>query len=384
MKAVSSRLNLLDAGRGIAALMIVFHHAYGHLMDKYLYQPWSVSDAGQKIKTILYYLFWIPDHINHEAVLFFFILSGFCIHYQAARLLSAGELQVIHPLKFYFKRLARIIPPLLVALLITYFCDSWSEGLLQNVDAQMPHSNQMASAVEGAYTDKSAFFGNLSLLMPFFVKPYGTNWPLWALGYEAWYYVFYPVWFWMTRSFGGIVAFTVSMSVALLSVIFIHGHGFSLYPVLSTWWLWCLGAILAEVHAGRYKLRWLNTIPIWLLGLGIFLILFVLSTFPPKHSLISYALWGPILGVLVFKCGSSKVNKVTSGFSFIGRFSYSLYIIHMPILILLSAFWLRYYGPLPHFPWLVFSGIICAVIAGWAIALLVEHPLERLRANAGL
>jgi peptidoglycan/LPS O-acetylase OafA/YrhL len=384
MKVILHRLDVLDAGRGIAALLIVFHHAYGHLMERYPYHSGVASGWSDKIRAVIYLLFWVPDQFNHIAVLFFFVLSGFCIHYREARLLSAGELNTIRPLQFYFRRFVRIVPPLFVALLITYSCDVWSERLLHNVKAHIPSTHQMTSAVGGTYKSTSLFFGNLCLLMPFFVNPYGTNWPLWALGYEVWYYLLYPAWLWISRAHGGTAAFVTSIGVAALSVIFIHGHGFPLYPVLSTWWLWCLGAILAEIHTGRYTFRWLTTIPVWLLGLAILLLLFVLSLFPPQHSLTAYVSWSPILGIIVYRCTSHTISRVTGYLSFVGRFSYSLYIIHMPILVLLSALWLRYYGPLPHFPWLVFAGIVCTGFAGWGVAMLVERPLEQLRARVGL
>jgi peptidoglycan/LPS O-acetylase OafA/YrhL len=380
-----NRLLLLDFGRGLAALVIVAHHAVRHLCAGTPGQLWSSSDWLDSLGAILLALLWLPDRLNHEAVLFFFVLSGFCIHYRAAHSMAQGREAPIGAFQFYIRRLVRLYPPLLTALFITLLFDSWSGQFLLSSGISAHRGGTMEAALVEAYRDKGTLLGNALLLMPFFVKPYGTNLALWALGYEVWYYVAYPLWLWLTKNAGTAGAFAVSLGIAGLSVLFLHGRGFPLYPVVSTWWLWCLGAVLAEVHTGRCSWRFMKTVPLWLIiGAG-GLVLILLSMFPPRHSLVTYFIWAPVIGGLVYKCAQyepRRANKVITALSSVGRYSYSLYVSQVPILVLMASSWIYYFGAVPKLPFLPVPGIMLAMVVGWSMALLVERPVEQVRFKA--
>jgi peptidoglycan/LPS O-acetylase OafA/YrhL len=73
-------LIVLDALRGLAALFVVLHHAYGLL--------WSlapIDGAAFGAATPAWALTLTnPLRFGRLAVMLFFILSGFCIHYRQA------------------------------------------------------------------------------------------------------------------------------------------------------------------------------------------------------------------------------------------------------------------------------------------------------------
>lgn len=380
----ASRMVMLDVCRGAAALTIVLHHTCKTVIKQDVGRLWAAGGLTNKLGAIIQALLWVPDRLNHEAVLFFFVLSGFCIHYRAAQNMAQGRRPPINTGRFYSKRLLRLLPPLLVALVLTYLCDAWSGRLLQSTGMDI-RNGYLAPAANGDYRNLPVMFGNLALLMPFFVAPYGTNGPLWALGYEAWYYVLYPFWLWTSKRFGGLAAFGAAILVAGLSVVFVHGRQFPLYPVMSTWWVWCLGAFLAEIRVGRYQgAAMIDAIPVWFaVPAGAFLLV-AFTLRPPPHSLVMYTAWSPLMGFIIFKFAEetpSMSSRVFGLLSTVGLFSYSLYIVQMPILVLLSALWLVYFGQVPRLPWLLVPAVLCTLIAGWGLATFVEHPVERARAR---
>ena len=84
----SDDLRFLDGLRGLAALYVMIGHARWLLWEGYsegyLQHPDSYSQAG---KALVY--FFSIFRYGREAVLFFFVLSGFVIHLRYARKLKA-------------------------------------------------------------------------------------------------------------------------------------------------------------------------------------------------------------------------------------------------------------------------------------------------------
>lgn len=104
--------NILDGIRGIAALYVVINHSRGHMLqggsDLAAIKPvaeWSVFEK-------IYYALLQLTSIGTEFVIVFFVLSGFSIAYS----LRNGQ----HFGQFYLKRLIRLYPPFLLALLWAY------------------------------------------------------------------------------------------------------------------------------------------------------------------------------------------------------------------------------------------------------------------------
>src|SRR5437016_614353 len=75
---------LLDALRGMAALYVVLHHAQWLLWGPLL------SASGTTVVDRLIVAVTRTLSFGHQAVLVFFLISGFCIHYKQARQLASG------------------------------------------------------------------------------------------------------------------------------------------------------------------------------------------------------------------------------------------------------------------------------------------------------
>ena len=152
------KLHRLEALRGFAAFYVVLHHSLPHTIN------FLNFDIG--------YFF----RFGQEAVILFFLISGFVINY-------SYQINADKSFKTYFiKRGARIYIPLIFVMMLGYFIDSWRAGSF--VDPQI--KNLLLNLL---------MFQDVGSLKPnVIVEPYLGNIPLWSLSYEWWFYIlFFPI-----------------------------------------------------------------------------------------------------------------------------------------------------------------------------------------------
>lgn len=162
--------HVIDAMRGFAALLVAyfhcrqvvwvgmqsFHHAYGHALSPgviagYLTFPFAWGSAGVPI---------------------FFVISGYCIHRNAALKLAANPAYRLDAPNFWVRRFARIYPVLLAALLFTLALDAVSLQI-----EPVSHKIRDVGLV--------AFLVNLFSLQGVAGYTYGSNGALWTLSLEV-------------------------------------------------------------------------------------------------------------------------------------------------------------------------------------------------------
>src|SRR6185436_12341947 len=112
MKVNPTRLRGIDALRGIAALGVVFYHAVEQgekvLPQNFLQYPVRVAQT--------------LSSFGYISVFLFFVISGFCIHLQWAKAKAAGVKPEIRFGAFWKRRLRRLYPPYIIALLLFCCC----------------------------------------------------------------------------------------------------------------------------------------------------------------------------------------------------------------------------------------------------------------------
>jgi len=150
-----SKLEKLDALRGFAALYVVLHH--------------SISRPIMLLGLDLAWIF----RFGEEAVILFFLLSGFVINYAFVKNKNKtfGN--------YFFKRATRIYIPLLIVMALGYLMECLEAGAV--VDA---HPRELVLNL--------LMLQDISSLKPnVLVDPYMHNSPLWSLSYEWWFYMLY-------------------------------------------------------------------------------------------------------------------------------------------------------------------------------------------------
>lgn len=177
------RDEVLDIVRGLSALAVLA----GHLRSFILRDLVEIANPSLLTKG-----FYFLTGFGHQAVMVFFVLSGYLVGGGVCKMLKAGRFSWSH---YALARLSRLWVVLLPALLLTWLCDCIGQGLVPE-----PYVGSMRSVfqsgplpVSGISSTPATFFGNLLFLQTVEVPVMGTNSPLWSLANEFWYYLLFPL-----------------------------------------------------------------------------------------------------------------------------------------------------------------------------------------------
>jgi peptidoglycan/LPS O-acetylase OafA/YrhL len=342
----------LDLIRGLAALEVFLAHLRTLFFENFLF--------GQK--TILKSIFYYSTGFSHQAVIIFFVLSGFLIGRTVHFSVEAGRFSVKN---YAIDRLVRLWIVLLPALLLTLGADSVGRHLFPDGYTASPSNLGILP-----------FTGNLFFLQNFLVRPYGTNMPLWSLCNEFWYYALFPLVYFLVRKkdFG----LKTALAAATVCILLFVGSEVSSYFLI-----WLMGVAAAGLHlrfrsvSGTVLLSIL--LPVSVLGLW-------MLNYTRTGGLVSFGydfLMGILMALLVFCAVNIKMRNgvLRRTAAFLSGISYSLYVIHMPLIIFLGSWLAR-----ARKPWTVESvvlySVIVIVIFGFIIIwwFLFESRYKPLRA----
>jgi peptidoglycan/LPS O-acetylase OafA/YrhL len=152
------------------------------------------------------------------------------------------------------------------------------------------------------------------------------------------------------------------------------------------WFVWALGAIVAEAYAGRIKVRWLPALAL-AGGLGLIVLMVLMNRFvslPGWWRFYDLA-WGiglaALLAYVLMACPgwlTTTLNNAGHRLSWLGNISYSLYVVHLPWLVLLGSWWQLQFGAIPTSGELASAELaILGVVSALALAWLAWYLVER-------
>lgn len=222
---------MVEAARGFSALYVLFSHLEGAL-------------ALRKDFPDFRFLIALFSDYAHEAVILFFLLSGFSIHYSSQNRPLNTPSGVLH---YYALRLRRIYPIFVVSVALTLMLDVF--GSVLGVGGFSGGRNvfdiRYLLEVLTFQTDRSYVSGIIAPVLP------GNN-PLWSLSYEVVYYALYPAYWLVARrlgAIGGIVwGLAISLVAAFTGILSGPNHPGN---VLGLYIIWCLGAYIGELRRRR-------------------------------------------------------------------------------------------------------------------------------------
>ena len=359
----------LDGLRGLAAFYVMVGHARWLLWEGYAEGFQKHPASYSALNKLLLYFFSLFKY-GHEAVLFFFVLSGFVIHLRYARRISESGLSAKFDwTAFVWRRARRLYPPLLAAIGLALVLDTIGKANGFAIYSQNTPYPVINSSVV-THLDGVTLLGNLAFVMNTYVPVFGGNGPLWSLKFEWWFYMVYPLfWFLSRRSIG----LATGLMVALFAVsYFPSGWPLQLlHDVFTAMLSWWLGALLADVFAGRLSWRWS-----WVALSAALAGMLALRFGGPLHDLGVGLIFAAVLAS-GFQLQEKKKRLLwLEKLKPLGDMSYTLYVTHFPILVLASG-WLMSRssnGMLPqHFGW-VFGGIAVTTAVAYGLHFIVELP----------
>lgn len=371
--AGDGRVAGLDGLRGLAALYVLVHHC------------WLFSFHGYPADTGPLWLGWLL--YGHLGVVFFIVLSGFSLGIAPAR--HGWRLGGVA--RYARRRAARILPAYWAAL-------GFSLAIAWAVIPQ-PHSGPPNAASVLVY----------GLLLQDFVVVPVPNGAFWSIAVEAELYVLLPLLL-LVRRRAGAYAMLAVVAVPVLA------YGVS-HPNVSTvdrlTWLTpqfaplfamgLLGAgVLAEGAGWRHsdKLRggegagWRHGLPWHWLAAVAAVPVAVASGLAGTVWTVHHYFWvdlaiAPAIAALLAAVATGRPATLvrllaTRPVRGLGTFSYSLYLIHLPIVVVVSRVIVpRLAAPgLPAFGVTVGLAVPAAVLVAWLFAKVFEIPFQRHGAGA--
>lgn len=346
----------LDGLRGLTALYVMIHHARLALTQSYqngLALHPEKYDWYDKAMVYFFSLF----KFGHEAVIIFFVLSGFVIHLkQSSKYYNFNNFNTLNYLK---KRIIRIYPTLLVSFLLCIILDYFSHLIIK----------ETLISVFSKYNYKD-FLYNLFLIPD--APIWGNNFPMWSLKHEWFFYLLYPLLLWITsKHWAAALAIIVTFYLTYTIGLRIPYIGAAAYTLL----VWSLGCLLAGIYKNTNLIKF---IPYLLLLSLIYPFLNKVNQFYPLTDVtFGFIVMGCLSIIIAFK--RNFFHAFLEKFAWLGTFSYSIYLLHSPFLNLYQKVILSYQPNhnLPYHLWFVLISIVVTL----PIIYLIYYCSERLAIN---
>ncbi|MEJ0024530.1 MAG: acyltransferase [Rhizomicrobium sp.] len=335
----TSHWPLLDWLRFFAALLVVLDHARQFTFGSY-------QDLDPHAKgTVAAVLIFATMRFGKHGVLIFFVLSGYLVGGLATKRFLEGRFD---PRGYALDRAARIFVPLIPAIALCSVLQIW---LGIPIRFQDPVSAMLGLPTGALLSDV----------------------PLWSLRYEMWFYVFH----------GAVLSLLLpSRGVRIIAFGFLMASlvAFS-FLALQYLFCWYLGVLSFLTNTGLASRR------SGFAGAAIALAFLTMSQAFARSSFL-----GPmtILGATGFSAGcllllpqlanrdlsSPRLVRLGGG---LAAFSYSLYLIHYPVLLVLG----RYLPPVHRIDFancaLLAGRVAIAMLAGYVFYLAFETHIGRVR-----
>lgn len=327
----------LQVGRGIAALLVVCSHA---------------TLSGQSFYGEAFGGFWSFGHIGVD---FFFVLSGFIIYYAHHR--DSTGLPSLR--RYTRKRIVRIYAPFLPVSLVMLTAYSLVPELSQG-------------------TRDVGIIPSL-LLIPTGESPALA--PAWTLMHEMLFYTVFSLWFFSKRIF---VAVSVLWTVGVLAYACGPGDNallkFLLNPHNSEFVLGMVVSwLVAKGHPGNLAALVVGVLLVAAYAVGCYYV-DIHAVF--GHAMLEVSYLGIAFALVVWAlCGVEAAWKprFPKSLVFLGAASYSVYLIHDPVISLLSRAASRFLDPNAIPTVVVFLVIVgAATFAGVVYHVLWERPSLRV------
>lgn len=359
---------LLDLVRGLAAVFVLLEH-----WRNILFVDFRDVTAHRML--------WAPAYVvcscGIASVMLFFVLSGYLVGGSAMRMFAQGTWSWR---EYLLHRGVRLWIVLIPALLLCALFDS--------IGLHMPFAHSLYHGLSNDHVifDVSAsrsfptFLANLFFLQKIrlpvsgaLIPTFGSAGSLWSLANEFWYYLLFPAILQIFRRGASLVSRVVYAFVVIGIFWFIGGGIGYLFPV------WLMGAALTRVRPARLGayVRWAAclvfllpflTFKHWTIG--------VLSSDLTLGALTTLLLW------TMLSAKAPETGRLWERFArWTASFSFTLYLLHIPLCTLLAAWFVREHRFQPGLRAVpVALGILAIVIAAaYGMARVTEYRTNEAR-----
>lgn len=333
------RLAVFDALKAVASQLIVLHHlvAYGPLAD-------ALRERHPALVDWLYY-------DGRLAVQVFFVIGGFL----AARALAPSlQPRVLSLWTVLWKRYRRLALPCLAAVLISILCAALARALID--DPSLPGTPTAGQLLAHA------------LLLQDIVGVEALSAGVWYVAIDFQLYAMAALLVWLAARNGALQPATalalITASVGAVSLFVINRN--------PAWDI--AGPYFFGIYALGAAACWLSRPDrSWLWGIVIALAVMLALNIEHRERLafgggVALLLWAGLRSGLLAKWPDIGV------FAFLGRISFSVFLIHYPVAMLVNALVARLWGATPA---TAPAGLALAWACSLAAGVLFHHHVER-------
>ena len=351
-------LDYLDSLRALAAIYVLLFHAQGQMQ--------GVRTGISKYLPAIF-------GFGHYAVDLFIVISGFCL---ALPVVQKMELRG-GAIKFFKRRARRILPPYYLTLALSLILIATVIGHKTGTiwDNALP-------------VTKSGVITHLVLTQDAFSYSFSQiNHSLWSISVEWRIYFLFPLIIWLWKRLGIICAsIVICICSYFLLLALRHFLGTDLTSqYIGLFSLGMLGAGISFSDNGTLR-HWRQCVPwLFMFILGIPLIIFIShkgasgkERLPQEVCDYIVGAWSMSLLIAVQQNQEGLIGKILNWkpLVFIGSFSYSIYLMHAPLLQIL---WQYVFHPLNLSPFLTYLLQCCIgtpiiIILCYIFFIFAERP----------
>ncbi len=359
----------LDLVRAVAAWAVM----WGHLRTmffvdfQHLQRPWWLLK-------VIYFV----TGFGHQAVIVFFVLSGFLI---SSTILKSHASGTWSWRDYAIGRCARLYVVLVPGLLMGLLWDLAGSHLFASAGIYTHPVSDLGTGIAADNLTVGNFFGNLFYLQTIICATFGSNGPLWSLANEFWYYALFPV-----ALSAGIACSrrswlsAIPLTALTLAICFFIG-----FDILIGFLIWMAGCALVFAYS-RFRLRAKSGLIAYVSASSAILAA-CLFTARTSDGLalgsdlkvgIAFTLF--LFGILQLEFGADS-PRYLGGARYFAGFSYSLYVLHFPLLLFLRT-WIV---PVQRWQPNAANGAIAFIVGvvvlsfSWCVSLFTESKTHLVR-----
>lgn len=352
------RIEFPDALRAIAALAVVAFHARA-----------TVTQGTGHVGGVVGFLGGFLAY-GHFAVVAFIVISGYSL---AIAVTAVGNRLPRGTMAFARARARRILPSYYAALLLSLLLIA----VVLHEKTKTYWSTSIPVTARGVVEHV--------FLVHDLGAAFQINSPMWSIAVEAQLYITFPLVIWFRRRHGWTFLLPAACVIGFLAFVILHTSRFSAVnpqlfgPFVAGFWAADVG-LHPERHPRLAGLQAFKISAALLLALAV-TIAFVIPTDNDRNTTwydVPFGLGIALLMVGLSQAPQSRVRRALERRSLvgIGLFSYSLYLIHAPLLQLLWRYVLHplNLGPTWELVLVETVGIAILVCAAYVFYRLVEKP----------